>query len=114
MARDWILDKWTPWQLLGLEQGASIEEVKEAFRFLSRKFHPDSSGDSETARRFAAVLAAYRALEEEPLPEFALTRLEGLDLFALGHLATEGDDRASRRLAIRKLGYSGRSCRREK
>ena len=32
-----------PYNVLGLERGASDEEVKKAYRTLSRKYHPDAN-----------------------------------------------------------------------
>lgn len=96
-----------PWALLGLEEGASRAEVKEAFRFLSRKYHPDSSGCGTTSRRFADILTAYRALELIA-EESGDASLAGLDVFALGRIALESGDPSQRLRAIRRLGYSAR------
>ena len=32
-----------PYEVLGLKRGASEEEVKKAYRRLSRKYHPDAN-----------------------------------------------------------------------
>ena len=32
-----------PYQVLGLERGASDEEVKKAYRRLAKKYHPDAN-----------------------------------------------------------------------
>ena len=49
-----------PYQILGLQRGASDEEVKRAYRALAKKYHPDRNpGDQEAARRMQEVNAAY-------------------------------------------------------
>ncbi len=40
------------YQILGLPDFASIEEVKKAFRELAKKHHPDRGGDPENLKRF--------------------------------------------------------------
>ena len=32
-----------PYSVLGLERGASDDEIKKAYRTLSRKYHPDAN-----------------------------------------------------------------------
>jgi DnaJ family protein C protein 19 len=49
-------------KLLGLEPGASLEEIREAHRRLIAKVHPDAGGSAELATR---VNAARDALVEE-------------------------------------------------
>jgi hypothetical protein len=44
------------WETLGVPAGASVEEIKKAFRARARETHPDHGGD---AVRFRAVKAAY-------------------------------------------------------
>jgi hypothetical protein len=47
------------YQILGLPDLASIEEVKKAFRELAKKHHPDRGGDPE---KFKKILEAYKVL----------------------------------------------------
>ena len=48
-----------PYQVLGLERGASDEEVKKAYRRLAKKYHPDANpGDAEAARKMQEINAA--------------------------------------------------------
>jgi hypothetical protein len=60
-----------PWHVLGLEPGASEEEVKSRFRRLAIRFHPDSlSGLDEAqreaaARTFLKIKEAYQTIMEE-------------------------------------------------
>ena len=49
-----------PYSVLGLEPGASDEEVKQAYRRLAKKYHPDlNPGDAEAARKMQEVNEAY-------------------------------------------------------
>jgi curved DNA-binding protein CbpA len=50
-----------PYRVLGLERGASTQEVKAAYRRLVKAFHPDAAGEKATAR-FLAIQAAYDAI----------------------------------------------------
>lgn len=45
-----------PYQILGLNRGASIDEVKQAYRRLASKHHPDKGGDTA---RFQEIQQAY-------------------------------------------------------
>lgn len=49
--------------VLGVERGASVLEIKRAYRRLARRFHPDvNPGDREAAARFRQILEAYETL----------------------------------------------------
>lgn len=53
-----------PYKVLGLERGASDEEVKKAYRRLAKKYHPDlNPGDQEAARKMREVNAAYEQIK---------------------------------------------------
>ena len=53
-----------PYKVLGLEPGASDEEVKQAYRRLAKKYHPDlNPGDAEAARKMQEVNAAYEQIK---------------------------------------------------
>lgn len=52
---------------LGLQPGASWDEVKAAFRRLARVHHPDIAGPAG-ARRFSEITQAYMALKESISP----------------------------------------------
>lgn len=47
------------YKTLGLDKGASIEEIKKAYRSLAMKHHPDRGGDEA---KFKEIAAAYEAL----------------------------------------------------
>ncbi|MDD3619734.1 MAG: DnaJ domain-containing protein [Desulfobulbaceae bacterium] len=49
--------------VLGLSPGASLEEVKKAYRRLSKQYHPDKTGQAiDEGRRFMEISGAYHAL----------------------------------------------------
>ncbi len=52
--------------VLGLEEDASDEEVKRAFRRAARSLHPDvNQDDPQAAQKFMVVLAAYQVKARE-------------------------------------------------
>jgi tetratricopeptide (TPR) repeat protein len=51
------------YQVLGLEAGVSIEELKKAYHRLARQHHPDvSPEDPDSREKFMAISAAYQHL----------------------------------------------------
>ena len=56
-----------PYKVLGLERGASDEEVKKAYRRLAKKYHPDANpGDEAAARKMQEINAAYEQIKNPP------------------------------------------------
>ncbi|NMP23002.1 molecular chaperone DnaJ [Sulfobacillus harzensis] len=53
------------YEVLGVERGASGEEIKRAFRKLAAKYHPDANpGDSQAEERFKEINEAYQILSD--------------------------------------------------
>lgn len=50
----------SPYKILGVSEGASLEECKKAMRRLSRKYHPDLGGD---ANMFVKINKAYESIK---------------------------------------------------
>lgn len=75
-------DPLTHLKTLGLEPGASREEVKKAYRDLSKVWHPDRFTEDPALQKKAgenlqAINDAYKRLQSyEPLPEAGLDRDE--------------------------------------
>ena len=53
-----------PYKVLGVAPDASDEEIKKAYRDLTKKYHPDlNPGDEEAARKMNEINAAYDAIK---------------------------------------------------
>ena len=53
-----------PYQILGVSRDASDEEIKQAYRALAKKYHPDlNPGDEEAAKKMQQVNAAYEQIK---------------------------------------------------
>lgn len=53
------------YEVLGLEKGASKEEIKKAFRQLARKYHPDVNKESGAEEKFKEIQEAYAVLSDD-------------------------------------------------
>lgn len=55
-----------PYEVLGLKRGASEDEVKKAYRRLSRKYHPDANVNNphkdEAEEKFKEIQQAYKSI----------------------------------------------------
>jgi len=49
---------------LGVDRGASAEEIKKSYRKLARKYHPDVSKEPNAEERFKEVAEAYETLKD--------------------------------------------------
>ncbi len=52
-------------QILGVQAGASQKEIKNAYRQLSLKYHPDRNKDDTNGEKFKKVTEAYQQLRSE-------------------------------------------------
>ena len=48
------------YEVLGVQKGASNDEVKAAFRKLARQYHPDVNKDEGAEEKFKEINEAYR------------------------------------------------------
>ena len=64
------------YKILGLQPGASREEIKTAYRNLARKFHPDINKADNASTRFKEISEAYQALIQDDGREKQGTRTE--------------------------------------
>src|ERR1700694_2959176 len=53
------------YKILGVERGASDEEIKKAYRKLARKYHPDVSKEPNAKEHFQEVSEAYETLKDK-------------------------------------------------
>src|ERR687885_290876 len=52
-----------PYELLGVSEVASADDVRRAYRSLARKYHPDANpNDPEAEERFKEIQQAYEVL----------------------------------------------------
>lgn len=58
MARDY-------YDVLGVQRGASKDEIKRAFRKLAREYHPDVSEHEDAEQRFKEIGEAYEVLSDD-------------------------------------------------
>lgn len=64
-----------PYQVLGISRGASDEEIKKAYRSLSRKYHPDANvnnpNKAQAEEKFKEVQQAYDQIMKEKQQGFS-------------------------------------------
>ncbi len=53
------------YDILGVSRRASQDEIKNAYRKLAKKYHPDSSGSQEDKERFQEIQEAHAVLSNE-------------------------------------------------
>src|SRR5512145_851628 len=53
------------YKILGVERGASDEDIKKAYRKLARRYHPDVSKEANAKERFQEVSEAYETLRDK-------------------------------------------------
>lgn len=59
------MDNTDFYELLGLQRGATHDEVKKAYRKAARKYHPDvNPGDKEAEERYKRITQAYEVLSD--------------------------------------------------
>ena len=72
------------YEVLGLQKGATEEEIKKAYRKLAVKYHPDRNpGDKEAEEKFREATEAYEVLSDEkkrPLyDQYGFAGIDGMD-----------------------------------
>lgn len=64
------IKSWDPYEVLGIETGASGAQIKRAYRQMSLKYHPDKNPDDpEAAEKFLGVTRAHSVLTDEAARE---------------------------------------------
>lgn len=57
------------YKVLGLEPGASVAEVRQAYRRLVLKYHPDKDSSEKDGDRFKVITDAYQSIRDDKRPE---------------------------------------------
>ncbi|MFC4711944.1 molecular chaperone DnaJ [Planococcus dechangensis] len=59
------MNKRDYYEVLGISKDASKEEIKKAYRKLSKKFHPDINKEANASEKFQEVKEAYEVLSDD-------------------------------------------------
>ena len=100
------MNKRDYYEVLGLTKGASKEEIKKAYRKLSKQYHPDINKEANAVDKFKEISEAYEVLSDDqkkaqydqfghtgPNQGFGLAELTVLDLMISSvHFLVEGQD----------------------
>ena len=61
-----------PYKVLGVSPDASDDEIKQAYRRLAKKYHPDlNPGDEEAAKKMQQINAAYEQIKNPEKAQFS-------------------------------------------
>lgn len=69
------------YEILGIQKGASKQDIKKAYRQLAKKYHPDKNKEAGAAEKFNEMQEAYDVLSDEQ-------KRSAYDQY--GHAATQG------------------------
>ena len=77
-----------PYQVLGVSPNASEDEIRQAYRRLAKKYHPDlNPGDKTAAQKMNEVNAAYDAIKNPPAAGAAASPAAGARAVPAGRAA---------------------------
>ena len=78
------------YSVLGVAQGASADEVKQAYRRMAMKYHPDRNSDADAKQKFQEVQEAYQEITN-PKPQRQTGGFGGFDFSDMGEMHDLGD-----------------------
>ncbi len=109
------------YRILGLNPSAGEKEIKESYRKLVKKYHPDLNKKTSSTEELEKIINAYESIlrNKKKLINFPIKSaaesyrrkgggLEGKSIFALGDLAVNGNLSTIRAFAVKSLGFSGK------
>ena len=53
-----------PYEILGVSNDASNEDIRKAYRELAKKYHPDVNSDTRAVEKITEINAAYEQLTD--------------------------------------------------
>ena len=53
------------YEVLGISKGASADEIKKAYRKLSKQYHPDLNKEEGAEAKFKEIAEAYEVLSDD-------------------------------------------------
>nr|SVE76936.1 EOG090X049L [Daphnia lumholtzi]SVE77533.1 EOG090X049L [Daphnia lumholtzi] len=59
-----VHSSWDPYKVLGLKRGASISEIRRAYKQSAREWHPDKNRNENAESKFVEVNKAYELLSD--------------------------------------------------
>ena len=60
-----LMSKRDFYEVLGVSKNASKDEIKKAYRKLSKKYHPDINKEADAADKFKEITEAYESLSDD-------------------------------------------------
>jgi curved DNA-binding protein len=83
------MSKLNYYQVLGLNQSATFDEVRRAYRILARRYHPDLNPGKQSEERFKQISLAYQVLSDTDKKRIYDTELESEKRIRAGFAAYE-------------------------
>ena len=103
-----------PYQILGISESSSEEEIKKAYRKLSAKYHPDQNKSPGAEKKFKEVQEAYQYLKENDHITETLEEIEAMvDRIRGRRRVHRGPAEGSDQVDIRLVPVSGNTPEKE-